>query len=400
MGDGVRSYRPSQSHHGGGPFVRKLTLVVLAVASALLLVTVGAFGQGSAPNSEVDYHAEAQNTLGGNIQIQTDRAPDQGQALTRCDPDPRPAPHARPDCNWATPSGSGREEVGLPGQIVRPDTDSSPNGSFKPDSSDTREVLDGNAALDHGGGGGGPRLQGLFFGDEDMHCRLTPGSIDAYLAPEGDANNRWRRICGTGTVQQYNNSGGGNNDPRSPFQEGQVRKFVLQIWDADFREPSNADGGNQDFFIIDILAPGSSFNTSTCQAQAQQVQNPPAQPNQPAPQPAPLIAAPSALAPATGTARLSGPGGCVSRAFNASVVGSRIAQVTFSLDGKRIATLRSPTAGNRWSKRIVPSSLKTGVHRVTAGVSFRANTTPRTRTLRLAFQRCAQAARRAPRFTG
>jgi hypothetical protein len=386
---------------GEALLMRKVLVLALAAASALLLAAVVAFGQGSSPGSDVDYHAEGQ-IIGGNIQIQTDRAPDQGQALTRCDPDPRPAPHARPDCAWATPSGSGREEVGLPGQIGRPDTDTSPNGSFTPDSSDTREILDGNAALDHGGGGGGPRFQGLFFGDEDMHFRLTPGSIDAYLAPEGDANNRWRRICGTGTVQQFNNSGGGNNDPRSPFQEGQVRKFVLQIWDADFREPSNADGGNQDFFIIDILAPGSSFNTSTCQAQAQQVQNPPAQPGQPAPPPAPLIAAAPSAAPArvAGTARLGGPGGCVSRAFRASVVGSRIAQVTFSLDGKRVKTLRSPTSGNRWSLQIVPRTLSRGVHRVSAGVSFRVNTNPRTRTLRLAFQRCAQAARRAPRFTG
>src|SRR3954468_11008464 len=120
-----------------------MLLLALTGASALLLAAV-ALGQGSAPNSDVGYHAEGQ-IIGGNIQIQTDRAPDQGQALTRCDPDPRPAPHARPDCAWATPSGSGREEVGLPGQIGRPDTDSSPNGSFKPDSSDTREVLDGDA---------------------------------------------------------------------------------------------------------------------------------------------------------------------------------------------------------------------------------------------------------------
>jgi hypothetical protein len=117
----------------------------------------------------------------------------------------------------------------------------------------------------------------------------------------------------------------------------------------------------------------------------------------------PLVAAAPSAAPArvAGTARLSGPGGCVSRAFSASIVGSQIAQVSFSLDGKRIRTLRSPTAGNRWSVRIVPRTLKTGVHRVTAGVSFRVNTTPRTRTLRLAFQRCAQAVRKvAPRFTG
>ena len=114
--------------------MRKLTLVALAIASAFYRRRRRLRSGLGAPNSDVDYHAEGQITLGGNIQIQTDRAPDQGQALTRCDPDPRPAPHARPDCQWATPTGSGREEVGLPGQIGRPDTDTSPNGSFTPNS--------------------------------------------------------------------------------------------------------------------------------------------------------------------------------------------------------------------------------------------------------------------------
>jgi hypothetical protein len=374
-------------------------LVALVSAGALLIAAV-AFGQGSAPGSEVDYHAEGQ-IIGGNVQIQSERAPSQGQALTRCDPDPRPAPHSRPDCTWATPTGNGREQTQLNGQIGRPDTDTSPNGSYTPTTTDTREILNGLAALDDGGGS--QRFTGLFFGDEDMHFRLTPRTLDAYLAPEGDANNRWRRICGTGTVEQFNNSGGGNNDPRAPFLAGQVRKFVVQTWDADWRDPSNQQGGNQDYWIIDILAPGSSFDTKTCQAQQPQPQPQPQQPGRPAAPPAPpLVAAtPSTTATVAATSRLSGPGGCVSRAFAATVTGSRIAQVSFSLDGKRLKTLRTPTSGNRWSLRIVPGKLKTGVHRVSVGVSYIANTTPRTQRLRLAFQRCAKAAQQvAPRFTG
>src|SRR4051794_41832478 len=94
--------------------MRKVLVPALAAAIALLLAAVVAFGQGSAPGSDVDYHAEGQ-IIGGNIQIQTDRAPDQGQALTRCDPHPRPAPHAPPDCSWGAPRGSGPEGGGLPG---------------------------------------------------------------------------------------------------------------------------------------------------------------------------------------------------------------------------------------------------------------------------------------------
>jgi hypothetical protein len=387
--------------------VRRALLTVALAAIVVIAVAAVALGQGgdvlvSGSQNDVDYHAEGQ-IIGGNVQIQTDRAPDQGQALTRCDPDPRPTPHNRPDCTWATPTGSGREETQLNGQIGRPDTDSSPNKAFTPDSSDTREILNGLAALEHANGE--QRFTGDFFNDEDMHFRLTPRTMDAYLAPEGDANNRWRRICGTGVVEQFNNSGGGNNDPRAPFLEGQVRKFIVQTWDADFREPSNGQGGNQDYWIIDILAPGSTFDTTVCQPVNAQNQQPavPPPPGQPAPPGQATVApgvAPS-TSPARGRAALNGPGGCRSSAFSASVIGQNIAQFVYLLDGRKIRTLTSPTSGSRWSTRIVPRRLKVGTHRVQAGVSFTANATPRVRVLSFTFQRCARAARRvSPRFTG
>src|SRR5689334_10427137 len=114
---------------------RGFAAATLAAITVFGIATV-ATGQGgdvlvSGTTSDVDYHAEGQ-IIAGNIQIQTDRAPATGQALTRCDPDPRPAPHNRPDCSWATPTGSGREQDQLNGQIGRPDTDSSPNKSFTP----------------------------------------------------------------------------------------------------------------------------------------------------------------------------------------------------------------------------------------------------------------------------
>src|SRR3954469_505415 len=401
------------------------TIAILAIALlAAAAVAATAIGQNgdvliSDTQSDADYHAEGRIALGGNIQIQSDRAPSQGQALQNgCDPDPSPAPNNRPGCSWATPQGSGREQVNLQGQIGRPDTDRSPNKSYTPDSSDTREILNGLAALQHDhtaaaaranrkvkarAAQSGQRFEGDFFNDEDMHIRLTPRTLDAYLAPEGNANNRWRRICGTGVIEQFNTSGGGNNDPRSPFLEGQIRKFVLQIWDADWREPSNADGGNQDYYIIDILAPGSNFDTSACQAANPQPQQP-AQPGQPAQPAAPAAPVQPASAPSQavrGTAALAGARGCQARAFRASVVGRNIAQVVYLLDGKRYRTLTKATAGNRWSVQIVPSSLKVGSHRVTAGVSFVRGATPRVRAMSFAFQRCAKAAQAVrPRLTG
>src|SRR3954470_21178446 len=318
-------------------------IAILAVAllafAAVAAIALGQTGDVliSDTQNDADYHAEGRIALGGNIEIQSDRAPATGQALQNgCDPDPRPSPNNRPGCSWATPQGSGREQVNLQGQIGRPDTDRSPNKSYTPDSSDTREILNGLAALQHDHSAAAARanrkvkaraaqssqrFEGDFFNDEDMHIRLTPRTLDAYLAPEGNANNRWRRICGTGVIEQFNNSGNGNNDPRSPFLEGQIRKFVLQIWDADWREPSNADGGNQDYYIIDILAPGSKFDVSACPAATPQPQQPaqpgqPAQPAQPAPPSTPASAPSQAV---RGTAALAGARGCQARAFRASV---------------------------------------------------------------------------------
>jgi hypothetical protein len=376
------------------------------IAATIGLASVAGGQNGSLIISDahpsVDYHAEGQ-IIGGNIHIRSDKAPDEGQALATCDPDPRQAPNVRPDCAWAPPTGSGEDYVDLNGQIGDPDTDSSPNDSYSPASDDSREDLDGEGGLR---ANGSRFLTGDLFEDEDMRFALDPRTIDAYLAPNGNANNRWRRICGTATVENA------RGNARSPFLAGQVRKFVVQIWDADWRDPSDNDGGNQDYYVIDILAPDSNFDTSRCD----RADAPPVVPDQPgvAPQqqqPGQPGAAPvAAPAPATeraqsrrlrGAARLAGPGGCQSRAFTATVTGENIAQVVFSVDGRRVRTRLRPDSRGRWSARIVPRRYRPGRHRVEAGVSFVTDAQPRTRRVRLAFQRCLQAQRRvAPRFTG
>ena len=102
--------------------------------------------------------------------------------------------------------------------------------------------------------------------------------------------------------------------------------------------------------------------------------------------------------PVNGTARLRGPSGCVKQSFKATVRGTRIAQVTFFIDGKRYKRLTAPTAGNRWQVTINPRGRSFGVHRVTARVRFAAESETASRTLRLSFQRCKRRVR--PRFTG
>ena len=100
----------------------------------------------------------------------------------------------------------------------------------------------------------------------------------------------------------------------------------------------------------------------------------------------------------SGRARLRGPSGCVRGPFTATVRGRRIARVTFYRDGKRIKTIRAKRGQRKFTVRVKPGN-RTGVHRVTARIRFRANSGTRARTLRLSYQRCRRQVVQ-PRFTG
>ena len=100
-----------------------------------------------------------------------------------------------------------------------------------------------------------------------------------------------------------------------------------------------------------------------------------------------------------GTARLSGPSGCVKKAFNATVRGRRIAKVTFFVDGRKVADAHGRTGQRTFRYTVRPNGLARGVHRITARVRFVAASETRSRTLRLTFQRCKRQVV-TPRFTG
>ncbi len=100
-----------------------------------------------------------------------------------------------------------------------------------------------------------------------------------------------------------------------------------------------------------------------------------------------------------GVARLSGPTGCISsRSHTLAVRGSRIARVSFYVDGRYVGTRTRPNRGTAYTVTVKGSKLRTGAHRVVAKVTYRAETNPRSRTLTLAFARCARAV--TPKFTG
>jgi hypothetical protein len=100
-----------------------------------------------------------------------------------------------------------------------------------------------------------------------------------------------------------------------------------------------------------------------------------------------------------GSARLAGPTGCTSRAFNARVRGTKMATVTFRLDGKVIKKVSNVGSKTLIKARINPASLRLGVHRLVVTVTFQQGTGTKTKTMRLSFQRCAKKLA-PPRFTG
>jgi hypothetical protein len=99
-----------------------------------------------------------------------------------------------------------------------------------------------------------------------------------------------------------------------------------------------------------------------------------------------------------GQARLAGATGCRKKPFKMSVRGSQIRRVVFSIDGKRVKTVRKSQNGRVYSITIRPRRYSEGSHLVTARVRFtEASNTPSKR-LRARFVRCAR--RVAPAFTG
>ena len=381
--------------------------------------------------SQVDYHAEAAagrpaaggaTIIGGNIQIASDRGT-RGGLAGACDPDPRFGTHPRPEddgCTWDVPAGPGQDFISFGRQIqndlpteageLANDTDTSPDGAFVPVATSTRERFNGRGGLDRDGA--------LFIEDryvledEDLNFRIRSTDISSYLSPEGNADNRWRRLCGAGVVEQFDN----NAPIAAPFVAGETRPFVIQIWDADFKDPSDADGGNQDYYIVDVFKPGTTFDAATCQPEDDNNPPPPPPPPPPPgcvvacggsvtpPPPAPVAtpagAVEAARAVAPGRARIAGARTCPVRAFSVRVTGRSIRRVTFTVDGRRVGTVTRADRLGRWQMRIDPRRLRAGTHRVVARVQFVSGAGP-ARTLRTSFRICARpAAQTAPSFTG
>jgi hypothetical protein len=95
-------------------------------------------------------------------------------------------------------------------------------------------------------------------------------------------------------------------------------------------------------------------------------------------------------------ARMIKPSKCVSRRYSVAVRGGPVTRVAFSVNGRRVKTLKARKGQRRFAVKLA-APRRTAL--VTARVSFASDARPATRTLRATIRRCARAAV-TPQFTG
>ena len=84
--------------------------------------------------------------------------------------------------------------------------------------------------------------------------------------------------------------------------------------------------------------------------------------------------------------------------FDVTVTGRAIRSVTFSVDGRRIATVRAKAGRTKFKVTINPRGQSRRVHRVTARITFSKASGSASTVRRLTYR--TTAVTRAPRFTG
>jgi hypothetical protein len=111
------------------------------------------------------------------------------------------------------------------------------------------------------------------------------------------------------------------------------------------------------------------------------------------------VLAAKVVVPAKGTARTASVRSCIaSSGYLASVHGSSIASVTFTLDGHKIKTLKKTTSAGTYALHVNVRSGK--AHHLSMHVVFTASSKTPATTLRKTLARCAAARKVLPTFTG
>jgi hypothetical protein len=196
----------------------------------------------------------------------------------------------------------------------------------------------------------------------------------------------------------------GASDPTCATDETGSVRFTYKDANGAGKDTINASA-TVERTIEEIAArTGARVVKTTESATATQVWTPlPAAPVvTPTPTPAPVSAvlAAKVVVPAKGTARAASVRGCVAQSsYLASVRGTSIASVTFTLDGHAIKTLRKPTSASTFATRV---TVRAGsAHHLAMRVAFTSASKTPTATFRRTLARCAAVHHvTLPRFTG
>jgi hypothetical protein len=117
------------------------------------------------------------------------------------------------------------------------------------------------------------------------------------------------------------------------------------------------------------------------------------------PPPAVVPTTPGAAGTPTGTATLVGPSGPVRNPFAVWVTGHAIDHVVFSVDGKRIGTVRAKPGRTKFKITINPRRQRRGVHRLTARITFKKSSRTSSIVRRSTYYTAGRTAR-SPQFAG
>jgi type VI secretion system secreted protein VgrG len=116
-----------------------------------------------------------------------------------------------------------------------------------------------------------------------------------------------------------------------------------------------------------------------------------------------LFAAPAAVTPIaaapSGTAKLSGPNAPVRNPFDVWVTGRSIDRVVFSVDGKRIGTVRAKRGRTKFKITVNPRGPRGRVHRLTARITFKPSSQTTSVVRRTTYYTGGDTSR-TPRFAG
>lgn len=157
-------------------------------------------------------------------------------------------------------------------------------------------------------------------------------------------------------------------------------------------------GGGEGGATTTVPASGGDSTTTAAPA-ATPTPTPMRTPLLASPAPTSVVAAPAGTT-APGTARISGPSGAVSSPFSVSVTGRGIRRVIFSLDGRRIGTVRAKAGRKKFQITINPRGQSRRVHRVTARITFTTSSRTSSTTRRVTYRTRDSSVTRTPRFTG